>query len=87
MRTTRFKSDKSIISIGTVSQNLGTIDDLDDILQKHQDKDLYFRIGINPTLAWTEKFHDNKIGNEDIYEINRIYVDLDLRKEFEKKNG
>ncbi len=81
----RFKSSNSIISIGTVSRNLWTIEDIDKILKEHQDKDLYFRVGIRPELQWTDEFWKNKITNDDIKEINRIYVDLDLRKEFKGK--
>gem|GEM_PF-6617451 len=51
MRIEKFKSTDSVISIGTVNKVLGTIEDIDTILEKHQDNDLYFRIGIRPELA------------------------------------
>ena len=78
----RFKSSNSIISIGTVSRNLWTIEDIDKIMKEHQDKDLYFRVGVRTELQWTDEFWKNKITDDDIKEINRIYVDLDLRKKF-----
>lgn len=85
MRIEKFKSADSIISIGTVSKVLGTIENIDTILKEHVNKDLYFRIGIKPELAWTDEFWKNKITDANIKETNRIYVDLDLRKQSKEK--
>lgn len=80
MRIDRFNSERSAISIGTVNRVFWTIDNIDIILKENPDKDLYFRVWINPELVWTEKLQNNSITDWDIKETNRIYLDLDLRK-------
>lgn len=76
----RFRSEHSAISIGTVNRVLWTIDDIERITKENPDKDLYFRVWVNPELVWTEKLQNNSITDWDIKETNRIYLDLDLRK-------
>ena len=45
------------------------------------------RIGINSELSETQRLKRNKITDDDIVETNKILIDLDLRKDYQKKTG
>lgn len=80
----KISSPNSEVVISTLSSHIGVAEDLDDVLAKHQDKDLFF-------VGWVSKNFTNKkkIGrtsDADIVEKNYFFIDIDIRKSFYEKN-
>jgi KaiC/GvpD/RAD55 family RecA-like ATPase len=86
-RLQRYISENSIISIGTTSKVFGCVEDFEKILNDHKWQDLYMRVGIDSNLRWTQRLEQNKITDTSIIEVNKILIDLDLRKDYQKKTG
>lgn len=86
-RLQKYISERSIISIWTTSKVFGCIDDFEKILNEHKSQDLYMRVGIDSKIEWTQKLEQNQIKDDDIVEINKILIDIDIRKDHQKKTG
>jgi len=76
----KISSPNSEVVISTLNSHIGVAEELDDLLVKHQDKDLFF-------VGWVCKDFTNKkkIGrtsDADIVEKNYFFIDIDIRKTF-----
>jgi len=76
----KITSPNSEVVISTLSSHIGVAEELDNVLVKHQDKDLFF-------VGWVSKNFTNKkkIGrtsDADIVEKNYFFIDIDIRKTF-----
>lgn len=79
----RISSPNSEVVISTLNSHIGVAEELEDVLAKHQDKDLFF-------VGWISKDFTNKkkIGrtsDADIVEKNYFFIDMDIRKSFYEK--
>lgn len=77
----KFSGQNSIVTIWTIRNVLWLSWDVEQVLVWHRGENLYFRVWVSSALAWEkETLEANKIVDSDIVEINRIFIDLDIRK-------
>lgn len=83
----KFRSANSSIAIGTIPKIFWLAWDVDSVLSLNKDKDLYFRVWISSASVLEPGFLDwNSVSDSNITEINRIFIDLDIRKIYKKLN-
>ena len=78
----KISSSNSEVIVSTLNSHIWTGDDLEDILEKYKDKDLFFVWWVNKEfLQWSKK----RVKDSDITEKNYFFIDIDIRKSLYEK--